>query len=328
MNFHQEGSADSVVGPIPGVLESWTHEEGKGLQFRPNRATSLRAMRNKVQHSSGQLLGLWSARKVPKFFYTEVLVGDTWHTLTAKADAPPALGRSGLMPDQHLSQSTFAAWIPLAHKIDPMHFILNGLTRTLQLDAQVLATGLEGLHRRLFEDSPRLGGISRRAVERASRKARHAGVDALLHEGLTDSEHANTVFNEVLRHLNQMTYRDRVLELAHPVHEIVPSLFGPDLLKWVDMMKGIRNLQSHQLIQDFDESSIATYYMAVESCRWAMLIRILLELNPNYDFTSTLARSERFSFALANIDREKIWEDFSALTEFRNRVKDIEYGSG
>jgi hypothetical protein len=313
--------SDVVTGAIPGELKAWRHDRGKGFQFTAARATPLQTLRNEVQHSSGQLLGLWTALKVPGVAHTEVLVEDRWHLLTVQGDDPAALPRSTFMPVQDLSQAMFAAWIPLAHAVEPFPYILNGLSKTLQLDAQVLATGLEGLHRRLYEPGVRLHGVSSRAVERAAREARHAGVKALLQEGYTDEDHAQTVFSETLRHLNQMTYQDRALQLLERVHEIVPSLFGPDLREWVGMVKKIRNHQSHHLVMKLDEPSFARYYVAVESCRWALVLRILLELSPGYDFEAKLAQSDRFSYALANLDREELWEGFSALSEFRARQR-------
>lgn len=160
--------------------------------------------------------------------------------------------------------------------------------------------------------------FSVRAVQRAAREARHKGVEALCRVGFEDEQYAHTVFSETLQHLNQMTYQDRAVELLRPVHAIVSSLFGPDLSKWVEMVKKVRNQQSHQWVEDFDESSIVIYYVVVESCRWALVLRILFELEPEYDFPARLARSDRFSFNLANIDREELWPRFSALlTEVR-----------
>jgi hypothetical protein len=320
LNFETEGPPNEVVGPIPGVLEAWSLDRGKGFQFTAEQTVSLQRMRNQVQLSSGQLLGLWSAQKVPGVVHTEVKVGGDWHVLAVRGDEPAPLGRSTFLPVQELSQSMFAAWITLGQKVDPYHFILNGLTNTLQLDAQALSTGLEGLHRRLFEDDVRFEGVPARAVKRAAREARYKGVEALRLAGFEDEQYAHTVFAETLRHLNQVTYQDRAVELLRPVHDIVPSLFGPDLSKWVEMVKKIRNQQSHQWVEDFDESSITIYYVVVESCRWALVLRILLQLQPEYDFLSRLARSDRFSFALANIDREELWPGFSALAEFRARV--------
>ena len=321
MAFHHGRSSEAVTGLIPGDLEEWGREQGMGIQFRTTKATPLRTLRNQVQLYCSQLLGLWTAEKVPGVTHTEVLVGSRWCVLHVQDSDPISLRRSSFMPAQDLSLATFAAWIPLAYKVDPFPFILNGLTNTLQLDAQVLATALEGLHRRLHVDRPRLEGIPQRAVDRAAKQARHSGVEILQSEGYSDDDKAHSVFRETLRHLNQMTYQERAVDLLEPVRQVVPSIFGPDLLKWIGMVKKIRNHQSHQLILEFNEPCIALYYVVVESCRWAMVLRILLELSPEYDFKSNLARSNRFSFALANIDREKLWPEFSALADFRAHVQ-------
>lgn len=321
MAFQQGRSSEAVPGLVPGVLEKWGREKGMGFQFRATKVIPLQTLRNQVQLYCSQLLGLWTAEKVPGVTHTEVLVGSRWCVLHVQGSDPIPLRRSGFMPAQDLSLAMFAAWIPLAYKVDPFPFILNGLTDTLQLDAQVLATALEGLHRRLHVDRPRLEGIPQRAVDRAAKQARYAGVEKLRSEGYIDEDKAHSVFRETLRHLNQMTYQERAVDLLEPVRQVVPSLFGPDLLKWIGMVKKIRNHQSHQLALEFDEPSISLYYVTVESCRWAMVLRILLELSPAYDFKANLARSNRFSFALANIDREKLWFEFSALADFRAHVQ-------
>ncbi|MDP9987349.1 hypothetical protein J2S98_002516 [Arthrobacter oryzae] len=321
MDLQRGRSSEAVPGLVPGVLEEWGREQGLGLQFRATRVTPLQTLRNQVQLYCSQLLGLWTAEKVPGVTHTEVLVGSRWCVLHVQVSDQIPLRHSSFMPVQDLSLEMFAAWIPLAHKVDPFPFILNGLSNTLQLDAQVLATALEGLHRRLHVDRPRLEGIAQRAVDRAAKQARHAGVERLQAEGYTDEDKAQSAFRETLRHLNQMTYQQRAVDLLEPVRQVVPSLFGPDLLKWIGIVKNIRNHQSHQLAREFDEPSISIYYVAVESCRWAMVLRILLELRPGYDFKSNLGRSNRFSFALANIDREKLWPEFSALADFRAHVQ-------
>ncbi len=320
INFEPEKPPIELEGSLAGTLQAWNLNEGKGFQFTAREDTSLQTLRNQVQLSCGQLLGLWTGQKVPGVIHTEVKVGNDWHVLIVQGGDPSPLAQGTFLPVQDLSQSMFTAWIPLGQKIDPYHYILNALTNTLQLDAQLLSTGLEGLHRRLCDDDARFKNVAVRAVQRAAREARHKGVEALCRVGFQDEQYAHTVFAETLRHLNQMTYQDRAVELLRPVHEIVPSLFGPDLSKWVEMVKKVRNQQSHQLVEDFDESSIVIYYVVVESCRWALVLRILFELEPEYDFPSHLARSDRFSFALANIDREELWAGFSALVEFRAHV--------
>jgi hypothetical protein len=321
MAFQHERTSEVVTGLIPGVLEGWGREQGIGFQFIATKSTPLRTLRNQVQHYCSQLLGLWTAQKVPEVTHTEVLIGSRWCVLQVQGSDPLSLGRSSFLPAQDLSLAMFAAWIPLADKVDPFPFILNGLTNTLQLDAQVLATALEGLHRRLYVDRVRFEGIPQRAVDRAAKQARQTGVEILHSEGFCDDDKAHSVFRETLRHLNQMTYQERAVDLLEPVRQVAPSLFGPDLLNWIGMVKKIRNHQSHQLVIEFDEPSITLYYVTVESCRWALVLRILLELSPEYDFKSNLARSNRFSFALANIDRERLWPEFSALADFRAYVQ-------
>lgn len=319
--LRREQSSEPVAGSIPGVLEGWGSDDRTGLQFSAGRATPLRRLRHQVQHSCSQLLGLWSGQDVPGVAHTEVRVGNHWCVLRSRGSESVPLARSRFLPVQDLSVAVFAAWIPLAHIVDPVPFLLTGPTGPRQLDALVLATALEGLHRRLYLEGVRFEGVGQRAVERAARQARQAGVEVLLSEGFPDEDKANAVFRETLRHLNQMTYQDRARELLEPVRLIVPGLFGPDLVQWIAMVTRIRDHQSHHLAIEFDEPPTALYDAAAKSSRWALLLRILLELNPGYDFPSHLVQSPGFSAALAGIDRTGLWPGFSALAAFRTSVR-------
>lgn len=311
-------TAELVAGPVPGLLEGWIHDDGTGLQFLAARTESLRTLRHQAQHNCAQLLGLWTAQQVPGVALTEVLVGSRWCVLHVQGGDSRPLASSAFMPAQDLSVAMFAAWIPLAHIVEPFPVLLNSLTDILQLDALVLAPALEGLHRRLYVDRVRFEDMSGRSVERAARQARRTGVEILLSEGYRDEDKAHAVFRETLRHLNQMTYEDRAAELLEPVRRLVPSLFGPDLRSWIAMMKKIRDHQSHYLDIEFDAPPTALHAVATRSCRWALVLRILLELSPGYDFRSNLVRAHSFALALATIDREELWPGFSALSEFRS----------
>lgn len=314
-----EGPA-RVGGERPGSLTSWAFGAGAGLQFTAGSPTPLRVMLNEVLGHCSQIVGLWCAQEVPGVSCTEVLVEDRWCTLHMRNQQALSRIRTQLMPIDRLSIATFAMWLPMANEIFPFPYIVNAPTNILQLDAQVLGTVVEGLHYRLHGRGARLDGMSQSGIRRATDIARRTGVEALMAQGYTDEDEAQKAFRETLGHLNDMTYQARALELFAPVHDLVPSLFGPDLTSWVEMVKQIRNHQSHQAAIQFNESLIARYYVTVESCRWALRLRMLIQLLPNYDYKAILTRSSRFQLALANIDREEIWPDFSALKEFRAGV--------
>lgn len=306
-----------VEGALAGRLRLWAHETGNGLQFEAMSPLPLQVLLNDVQNTCSQLPGLWYAQNPPEVSHIEILIQDRWCSFhLRKRDAPP-LRRTQLLPSEHLTIDTFARWISLAYKIFPFPFIVNAPTNNLQLDAQVLGTVVEGLHNRVKGEGVRITDFPPAAVKSAAGVARDAGVRALVDvENYPNEEEARRIFNETLGHLNKMTYQARALELLKPVHELVPSLFGPDFTGWVQMLKKIRNAQSHQAVGRFDESLIANYYVAVTSCRWALHLRILMELLPGYDLKPFLTRSSTFKLALANIDRERVWQDFSALENF------------
>lgn len=307
----------SVEGALAGSLKLWAHEIGNGLQFDGASPLPLQILLNDVQNTCSQLPGLWHAQEPPEVSRIEVFIEGRWCSFHLKNRNAPALKRTNLLPSQDLSVDTFARWISLAYKIAPFPFIVNAPTNILQLDAQVLGTVIEGLHQRLKGKGARIPSLSRNAMDRTANVARRAGVRALVdEEGYADENEASRIFDETLGHLNNMTYQDRALNLLEPVYELVPSLFGPELVSWVQMVKKIRNAQSHQAEVRLDEPLIAVYYVAVTSCRWALHLRILMELLPNYDLKPFLAESSTFKLSLANMDRERVWPDFSALQSF------------
>lgn len=311
-------AADAAVeGALAGSLQLWVHETGNGLQFEGTSPLPLQVLLNDIQNTCSQLPGLWYAQNPPEVSRIEILIQDRWCSFHLKKRNAPALKRTQLLPSGDLAIDTFAKWISLAYTIFPFPFIVNAPTNVLQLDAQVLGTVVEGLHYRIKGEGVRITDFPAAAVKRAAGVARRTGVRALVDvEHYPDEEEAKRIFNETLGHLNKMTYQDRALELLKPVHELVPSLFGPDFTDWVEMVKKIRNAQSHQAVRRFDEPLIANYYVAVTSCRWALHLRMLMELLPGYDLKPFLVGSSAFKLALANMDRERVWSNFSALENF------------
>lgn len=320
-------TADSttlVDDPVRGELHSWQRGRDVGLEFLPDEPVPLRTLLEEVQSPCSQVLGLWCAKRPPDTTQTEFLVEhEQWVSYTAATRMNPRLQVTGLLSMRDLRLTVFAYWLPLAVQINPFHFIANSPTNVLQVDAQVLATALEGLHRRLYDHERPLSALSKKAVERSMKVARKAGVEALKNEGFADAERANDLLLGVLNHIDQQSYAERVKQLAAPVANLAPGMFGPDLDEWVAMVKWIRNAQSHQLKVGFDESAVSVYYTASVACRWILSLTILGKLVPDEQIAAALKESESFQFALANMDGEQVWEGFSALATFREESKTV-----
>lgn len=320
-------AADSttlVENPVRGDLYSWQRGRDVGLEFLPHEPVPLRTLLEEVQSPCSQLLGLWCAKRPPDTTQTEFLVQeDHWVSYTAATHVHSRLQVTGLLPMRDLKLPVFAWWLPLAAKLDPFHFIANAPMNVLQVDAQVLATALEGIHRRLYDHERPLSPMSKKAVERSMKVARQAGIEALKNEGFNDTALADDLLQGVLNHIDQQSYAERVKQLVVPVANLAPGMFGPDLDEWVAMVKRIRNAQSHQLKVGFDESAVSVYYTASVACRWLLSLTILSKLVPEEHIAAALKESETFQFALANMDGERVWEGFSALATFREESKTV-----
>lgn len=317
VGWAREVSAVPVLGELSGTIHSWESEQYAGLELEAVPTVPLHRVLKDVVSSTTQLVGLWTGLRPPKVTAIEFRqIDGTWCSYVRPSEEG-RLHRSSLLPMTDLSLQKFADWIRLAIRIDPFPYIINAPTNVLQVDAQVLATAIEGLHRRLHAEDRPFSGMSKHSVKRAIDKARRAGVAALESEGLTDSDLADRLLRGSLNHVDQPTYQNRLLQLAEPVWALAPGLCGPDPMEWADMVKKIRNDQSHQLVRSFLEGEIAVYFVATITCRWVLLLRILTELVSANSLKDALLASDRFLYALANIDGEQLWADFSALSTFR-----------
>lgn len=326
-DFGNSATEEAVDGPLPGQLSFWTPEvqdrNRGGLTFNGTDPAPLRDLLQYVQSTSNQLVALWGGRhRVPLVVGTEILVGDKWCSYVVPASHDPRRIGTDLLPLDKLSLKIFAKWIPFARRIDPFPYIANFEIPNLQVGAQVLATALEGIHRRLnaAEEVRPFAAVTETSVKRARKAARLAGVRVLEEAGYRDSESARKRFADSLGHVDEPTYSERISNLAADVVKIVPGLCGPELGSWVRLVKDIRNNQSHQLGEEFHEVRISEYFVAVETARWVLSLTILLKVTERDLLSVALANSNTLHFALANIDSEGVWEDYSALQTFESKA--------
>ncbi|MDP9936863.1 hypothetical protein J2T11_003231 [Paenarthrobacter nicotinovorans] len=312
-----------VAGPVPGRIGPWSHGGNAGLSFSSQEISSLSTLTQEIQLSSAQLLGLWTQKKPPGPLLTEVFIEDHgWCMYVPRGDEEQGiLRRSSFLPLGDLTVEHLATWLPFAAKIDPFPYIANSRSGVIQVDAQVLVTALEGLHRRLHAKTRPFQELSAGAVKRAMDEARAAGVKALADEGFSDDVMANEMLGNVLNHVDQPTYHQRIVQLAAPVCEIAPGICGPDLDLWVKIVKKIRNDQSHQLVSRFGGTEFSSYFVAMISCRWILTLRILLEVTDSNELKAAISKAQNFMFALANMDEEHLWDPPGALDTFREGSK-------
>ncbi|MFK4296560.1 hypothetical protein ABH924_001705 [Arthrobacter sp. GAS37] len=313
----QDSPVGLTDGPVRGQLKPWVSEKEPGFELQLSGPAELRVVRQGVMGASTQFLVLWTGCEMaPR--HVEIKLGDgNWHECSAPPPGEGKFSRTRLLPLGEVTLQALSRWLPMAFRLDPLPYIASDKAGVLQIDAQAVATALEGLHRRLRGDPRVFAPVSAGAVKRATRAARETGVQKLVESGFDDEDLATRLFSEALNNIDQPSYQQRLLEMASPVVEVAPGLCGPDLSAWVKSMRSIRNDQSHQLLDHFYDEEITQYHIASISGRWVLVLRILLEFADPTRLGLALGESQIFAFALANMDVEDYWPGFSCLQTFR-----------
>ncbi|MFF2821841.1 HEPN domain-containing protein [Arthrobacter koreensis] len=316
------GEIPDEVASLEGSLRSWELNGLLGLEFLPRNPVAVRTLME-IQESCSQLIGLWTGRwEVPQATVTQLLLGDTWCDFETPEHLENMRVRSNLLALSDLSVQKMGAWMAQVNELYPIAHMINASIPTIEVDAQVRTTALEGLHRRLY-DADRgqrpFQGLSQAAVDRARRAAREAGVEVLAKEG-TDRAMARTRFQFALANVNELTYEERVRRLVEDIQEIASGMWGPDLQVWLSQTKKVRNVQSHLLPESRQAVDISKYFMITVTTRWTLTLRVLLDVVGSAKLKHALSNSQTFEFALANVDAEHPWsdEEYSALRTFRN----------
>lgn len=316
-----DSPVDVTDGPLPGTLKSWSFENRPGLVIELSDSAELRVVRQGVMTAITQFLVLWTHRELDLNRVEIQLEDQSWYECSPPKPDAGRFSRTRLLPLDEVTLQLFADWLPMGFRLDPLPYIASATAGVLQIDAQAVATSLEGLHRRLLGDRRPFAPLSIGSVKRATRVAREAGVRKLVESGFADEALAAKLFSEALNHVDQPSYQQRVAELAVTVVDIAPGLCGPDPTDWVKSMKAIRNEQSHQLLDRFYEEEVTQYHIASISGRWVLALRILMEFVDPVRLGRALRESQTFAFALANIDSERYWAGFSCLQTFRDAAK-------
>ena len=324
--FSNSEGSHAVSGAVPGVLRAFLHQGSTGLEFKSNLPATIRALLMEVHAVCSPLVALWCGRRAPRVSQIEVQLEDgRWCSYIATVSGDPERIRStNLLPFDELSLATFAKWIQLAQKVDPIPHMVVSAPNILQVDAQMLATALEGLDDRLrSRREKRFVPVDLAAVKRGKDRASQAFASVV--NGLAEAEEAKKRFDDAVIPVGGFNYNDRVLRLASEVSRFAPGLCGPGPggEAWASRVKKVRNAQSHQTLRGFTERDQALYFMVRTTAQWVLWLKLLLAAGADEDsLTLGLRTSRPFLYALANIDAEVkghgVWDvEFSALTTFR-----------
>ncbi|MFE4837389.1 hypothetical protein ACFRAU_22250 [Arthrobacter sp. NPDC056691] len=152
--------------------------------------------------ASTQFLVLWTGCEIAPC-HVEIRLSDgNWHECSAPPSDAAKYSRTKLLPLDEITLQSLARWLPVAFRLDPLPYIASAKAGVLQIDAQAVATALEGLHRRLLGDPRVFAPISAGAVKRATRAAREAGVQKLVENGFDDETLVARLFSEALSNID------------------------------------------------------------------------------------------------------------------------------
>lgn len=308
-------SGDSPVTTELGTVSGWAGKRGPGIEFRPAQPVRVWDLTQHTKSDITVLPRLWSSRDEPHTQVELLVPGVGWCPFGSVADVP-RWKRSSLLPYADLHLGDFARWLDLVQMLRPAPYVAVEPVSILQLSAQVVATTLEGLHRRLHPDRSRFPGLSKRALQSARKAAVAGAVESL--SGEVDPATAKQAFTDAVGFVGQTTYSERVTELTEPVRSLAPYLFGPDHNRWVKDMRDIRNEQSHQLSTgEFDDREVRRYYVMAATGRWALQLALLQQLVTDGALHDALRECDKLGYAMANVDRERFWTQYSAYAAYR-----------
>lgn len=299
-----------------GRLSAWSDENHPGLAWVPAQPSSVQELTQQFPTVVTTLFQLWTEKKTSVSSIEVQIANVGWCTLKS-ISAQPTTVTQPLLDLDNLTLEVVGKWLAMAPELGPVPFMAVYGGAPLQSDAQMLATALEGLHRRLHPDANRFQPPpSRGMLDRARRAAVQAAIGVLA--GAVDERSAKAAYDEALGHMGELSYAARITEMLPIVERVAPGLLGPSQASWVKDMKDLRNIQSHGLRNhdDFGDTEVRQYYVFASSGRWVLKILLLLELTSEEHLRLALRDSDRFMFSLANIDREGYWADYSSYSTF------------
>lgn len=328
--FDSPAEAVRITFPIPwhgwnnqetvfldeGHLSAWSDTNLPGLVWEPAEPSTVHKLTQQFPTIVTTLFHLWTEKETSACLIEVRIENVGWCRIKSTTGPSTTFARPLLVLNK-LTLEVVGRWLSMAPTLGPVPFMAVHTGAPLQADAQMLATALEGLHRRLHPDAKRFQPpVSKGNLTRARRAAVQAAIEVL--DGAVDEVVAKAAYSEALGHIGDLSYAARITEMLPRVERVAPGLLGPSRSSWIKDMKDLRNIQSHGLQNhdDFGDTEIGQYYVLASSGRWVLKILLLLEITGEEHLRLALKDSDRFMYSLANIDREKYWAGYSAYSHF------------
>ncbi|GFG75421.1 hypothetical protein MBOT_27860 [Mycobacterium botniense] len=301
---HLAAGESSVVADDGSTLSVEASEEGNWLVYASSTPVTLRQLEIRVVSGCLVLAQLVTDQDlVIRDTQVRVDANGPWLTVHGPAFCESAnrVNPETLLPREELTVERFAKWIALNDTLDGLAWaVAKPVEGVLQVQAQVLTSLVEGLHRRLPYEQSRFPDVTKSAFQRIREAARHGAGAQAKAEGL-DREQVM----QATQFLTEVSFRARadavVARVSGAVPEIVESV--PDLPA---RLTKTRNQFAHHRLQGKAKKPLALSYR-----RWLVvttitpwLLRSLLLLHAGVDpgtLRDRYLQHQRFAFARANL---------------------------
>jgi len=174
-----------------------------------------------------------------------------------------------LLPLHLLGLERLATWLDAVERLGPLPPVVARSTArsggTLETQLLELTTVTEGLHRRLFPGSRRLS----EEQEAAARAAVSTAIPNL-------DEEVRTTVTGALRHIEEPSFPQRLIELAGCVEHAVPGVTGRTN-RWKRCVTDVRNEFAHRSRGFLQVARIDELVAVRESLRWLLTGVLLLQ---------------------------------------------------
>lgn len=151
--WHGHTPVETQGGGIGGEIGPGDDDEPISLAFRAKDPAALRTMTDRLPSAVDALVSLWTAREAVHDRVRLRVPDGTWCSLNSAQGLIAASAGSSLLPSDQLDLSTISRWIELQPILGQIPFMAIAVPTILQVDAHLMATALEGLHRRLHPGS-------------------------------------------------------------------------------------------------------------------------------------------------------------------------------
>lgn len=194
------------------------------------------------------------------------------HPIVRRDEAPHVPDNLHIASFGDIGVAGMAAWLDVAPSLDVIPTLVTeqiGMPdSTIETQLFVLASAAEGLHRRTHDTEFRLSAEQAKAARGVIKAAQDLDQDT------------RDIAVEVMGHMREPTYAQRLRALAAEVAEAVPGVTG-DLDAWVKRVKEHRNAFAHRLTEDTDDdddsfTNFGELLALTQSLRWllgALLLR-------------------------------------------------------